>query len=55
MIHAGDIVKVKGSHPAHGLMRVVSVSGDVATLRYLDGSLEFGEYIYNLDWIACHH
>jgi len=55
MIHAGDVVKIKGSHPAHEALRVVSVNGYVATLRYLGGSLEFNEYTCNLYRIACPH
>jgi DNA polymerase/3'-5' exonuclease PolX len=55
MIHAGDVVRIKGQHHTSVSMRVVKVEGNVATLRYLGGSLEFNEYISKLDLIKCRH
>lgn len=63
MFHAGDVVRIKGQHPAEGLLVVVRVfeqqpgagHGDVATLRHFGASLEFSEYTRNLYRITCPH
>lgn len=55
MIHAGDLVKIKGQHPAEGTFTVVIVKGDVATLRHTGGAAHFNEYTCNLYRIACGH
>lgn len=57
MMHAGDIVRIKGQNVTEASMRIVHVGSDgrVATLRYLGGAAEFSEWTASLELVKCGH